>query len=219
MNRTSRKQSGREAPRTRGRPKLEDVAALEGKLLAAALKAFLEDGYGGASLNKIVAAAGVSKTTLYARFASKEDLFRAIVYQQIGRLAATMRLETPDGPLDLKGGLTLYANRALEVSLKGDVLAINRLIYSESHRFPELGAAAAERSQIGVKQVSNFIRNCAAAERAHCKDPDGVAEAFILMLRGWYINMMLNNQKVTTAQRKQWVDRAVHTLMSDWRKW
>ena len=202
-------------PRARGRPKLEDVAALEGKLLAVALKAFLEDGYGGASLNKIVAAAGVSKTTLYSRFTSKEDLFRAIIYQQIGRVAPTLRLDTND----LRAGLTLHANRALEVSLKGDILAINRLIYSESHRFPELGAAAAERSQLGVKQVSAFIRRCAASEGVTCRHAEDVAEAFILMLRGWYINIILKNQRVTAVERKQWVDRAVHALISDWRKW
>lgn len=210
---------GAEAHRSRGRPKMEDVAALENKLLSAALKGFLKDGYGGASLNKIVAAAGVSKTTLYSRFTSKEDLFRAIIYQQIGRLAPTMRLESQGEPLDLEQGLVRYANRALEVSLKGDVLAINRLIFSESHRFPELGAAAAERSKIGAKQVAEFIRGCATAARVNCNDPDGAADAFILMLRGWYINTILTNQKVTSAERKQWVDRAVHALLSDWRKW
>ena len=211
--------AGFKIQRSRGRPKLEDVAVLETKLLATALKAFLADGYGGASLNQIVAAAGVSKTTLYSRFASKEDLFRAIIYQQIGRLEAKMRLEANGKTLELEQGLKLYANRALEISLKGDILAINRLILSESHRFPELGAAAAERTQVGTRQVADFIYRCAADAGHVCKDPEGIAEAFILMLRGWYINKMLTNQKVSVNQRERWVDRAVRAMLSDRSKW
>src|SRR3546814_5695128 len=47
---------------------------------------FCTHGYGATSLNQIVRAAGVSKTTLYARFASKNELFRAIMHEQIERI-------------------------------------------------------------------------------------------------------------------------------------
>jgi TetR/AcrR family transcriptional repressor of mexJK operon len=205
-----------EPRRAPGRPRQDDVASLEARLLDVALKEFLQHGYGGASLNRIIAAAGVSKTTLYSRFASKEALFRAIIYQQIGRSAAALKLADN---LSLENGLIAYANHALELSLKGEILAINRLIYSEAHRFPELGAAAAERSQMGVGQVAAFIRKCAARAKTPCRHPDSVAEAFILMLRGWYINQTLTNEKVSSSQRRRWVERAVHAFISDWRKW
>jgi len=205
-----------EPRRPPGRPKQEDVASLEARLLDIALKEFLQHGYGGASLNRIIAAAGVSKTTLYSRFASKEALFRAIIFQQIGRSAASLKLADN---LRLEQGLIEYANHALELSLKGEVRGINRLIFSEAHRFPELGAAAAERSQLGVEQVSAFIRKCAARAKQPCRHPESAAEAFILMLRGWYINLTLTNEKVSASQRRIWVERAVGALVSDWRKW
>ena len=60
-----------EAPRRpRGRPKLEDVAQIESRLLDVALQEFLAEGYGGTSLTRIVKAAGISKTTLYTRLSS-----------------------------------------------------------------------------------------------------------------------------------------------------
>lgn len=205
--------------RSRGRPKLEDVSAIENKLLSVALKEFMQHGYGGTSLRQIVKIAGISKTTLYSRFSSKEQLFRAIIRQQIDRLAATTSLRSDAGPLSLERGLKAYANRMLEMSLKGDVLEINRLIYSESQRFPELGAAAAERSALGIKQIADFIRERAVADGISCSDPEGIAEAFILMLRGWYVNVMLTNTKVLAARREQWVERAVRTITlarSEW---
>lgn len=205
--------------RSRGRPTLEDVAKLENRLLAVALSEFVAHGYGGTSMRRIVKAAEISKTTLYSRFSSKEQLFRAIVRQQIDNFAAATSLRSDDGPLDLERGLTTYANRTLEISLKGDLLLVNRLIYSEALRFPELGAAAAERTQEGIRQIAEFIRERAVADGIPCSNPESIAEAFIHMLRGWYVNVMLGNGKTPAAQRKFWVDRAVHALISSRREW
>ncbi|MBV1690274.1 TetR/AcrR family transcriptional regulator [Novosphingobium sp. G106] len=209
-----------EAPRrTRGRPKLEDVAQIESRLLEVALQEFLAEGYGGTSLSRIVKAAGISKTTLYTRFSSKEELFRAALQRQIDNLAAVAALRSPKGKLDLVGGLRAYGNRTLEISLEGDLLQVNRLIYSESARFPELGLAAAERSQSGIDDVSIFIRTCADADGIPCRDPQAIAEAFIFMLRGWYVDMLLTNRQVSVRQRQRWVDTAVQALVAGRAEW
>lgn len=205
--------------RSRGRPRPEDVADIGSKLLQVALKEFLQHGYGGTSMTKIVKAAKGSKTTLYSRFASKEELFRAIIREQIDYLAPSAWLRSDGGPLDLEQGLNSYANHMLQLSLQGDLLGVNRLIYSESHRFPELGAAAAEKTELGIKRIAGFIRDCAVADGIPCKDPDGVAEVFILMIRGWYVNVMLTNRDVPATQRQDWVKRAVHTLLAARKDW
>lgn len=205
--------------RSRGRPKPGDVAAIESRLLEIALQEFLQYGYGEASMTRIVEAAGVSKTTLYSRFPAKDQLFRAIIYQQIDNLAPSAVLQSGTEPLDLARGLKSYANHMLELNLEGDLLGVNRLIYSESHRFPELGAAAAERTELGIRRISSFIRACAEADGLPCKDPDGVAEVFILVMRGWYINVMLINQDISVTQRELWVERAVQTLLRGREHW
>lgn len=215
----SRTKAADKPRRTAGRPKREDVAAIDGKLLAVALREFCTHGYGGSSLNRIVSAAEVSKTTLYARFSSKEELFRAIMHQQIERIDAGAALSYGRSGPDLEKGLKAFANRMLSLSLHGDLLEVNRLVSSESQRFPELGAAAAERMALGIKRIASFIRECADFDGVPCKDPDAVAEVFILMLRGWYVNVMLTNVPVSAARRERWVQRAVHTLLSaraDW---
>jgi hypothetical protein len=107
----------------------------------------------------------------------------------------------------------------LDLSLKGDLQHINRLIYSESHRFPELGAAAAERSRLGVSEIAAFIERCAVQDRIPCKDPEAVAEAYICLTRGWYADAMLRGQVVPPGEREQWVRRVVHILVSSRRDW
>jgi AcrR family transcriptional regulator len=205
--------------RARGRPTLEDAVEIENKLLAVALRQFLDNGYGGTSMTQIVRAAQISKTTLYSRFSSKEELFRAIMRRQIEELAATTTLVPPDGRLDLETGLRAYANRALDFSMSGDLLGVNRLVYSEARRFPELGDAAAEATQLGIQQISDFIEQCAILDSTPCRDSKGIAEAFLHMLRGWYVNVMLTNRAVALAEREAWVDRAVRTLISARQDW
>lgn len=213
------KRSTSKTVRSAGRPTPEDVLEIENRLLEASLEEFLEYGYGRASLDRIVKRARVSKTTLYSRYASKEELFRAIVYQQINNIDPGSLLRVDSDSFNLEDGLKSYANKMLEINLQGEMLGVNRLINSESGRFPELGAASAERTRLGIERISRFIKSCAEADGIPCKAPDSVAKAFILMIRGWYTNVLLTNQQVTTAQRKQWVDEAVHILISARNDW
>ena len=205
--------------RSRGRPKLDQTADIEKELLAVALQEFLQEGYGGASVSKIVRNAGMSKTTVYSRFASKEALFHAIIAQQIEKLAPAELLGAKLGYYTLEEGLKNYANHMLSFNLKGELLGVNRLIASESHRFPEVGVAAANRSRLGIKRIAEFIHQCAEADGIPCKDPQSVAEVFISSLRGWYITVMQSNRKVTAKQRQEWVERCIHVLLSSRSNW
>lgn len=216
---TDSKKSADASQRVRGRPRPEDVAIIESKLLGVALAEFLEHGYGGASMTRIVKVAGISKTTLYSRFPSKEHLFRAIIFKQIEQIAPAATLRSDSGLLGLERGLKSYANQMLDVNLRGELLGVNRLIYSESHRFPEIGAAAAERTALGIKRIAEFVKECAKAEGFTCKDPKAVAEVFIFSLRGWFVDVMITNQEITAAQSKRWADRVVHVLLSDRSAW
>jgi len=204
--------------RTRGRPSVEEVAQIESGILRVALEQFIAHGY-GISMSRIVKAAGVAKSTMYARFSSKEDLFRAIIRRQIARVEEATPLGPAEAFYDLERGLGNYANRTLEVSLEPEFIEVNRLIYSEARRFPELGAAAAERNALGVAQLTEFIRTRAELDDIPCKDPQSVAEVFIFVMRGWYMNAMLAPASISADARRDWVKRAVRTLVSSRADW
>ena len=93
-------------------------------------------------------------------------------------------------------------------------MCIRDRIYSESHRFPELGAAAAERTALGIARISDFVRNCARNAGRSCSDPRGIAEAFIFMIRGWYVNVILTNRDVPAAERESWVKPVSYTHLT-----
>lgn len=205
--------------RSRGRPRSDAVELIGSALLKGALKEFLRHGYGGTSMTQIVKSLGISKTTLYSRYASKAELFQAIMSEQIEDLAAGAVLHPGGAQLTLEEGLRAYAVRTLELSFEGDLLHVNRLIYSESHRFPELGAAAAQRTELGIRQIAEFIAECAVRDGIVCRDPAGIASAFIMMSRGWYVNMMLTNEPVSKAAIRRFADQAVRALISSRAEW
>ena len=61
------------------------------KVLAAARKLFSDEGYEGATIRDIAAAAGMSTGAVFANFADKSDLFREIMHDDMEALAAAMR--------------------------------------------------------------------------------------------------------------------------------
>src|SRR5438552_1375485 len=61
------------------------------KVLAAARRLFSEEGYEGATIRDIAAAAGMSTGAVFANFSDKSDLFREIMITDTVALVAQMR--------------------------------------------------------------------------------------------------------------------------------
>lgn len=75
------------------RPRFDKVSAgKRERILEAAARAFAADGFEGASLNKILEAAGISKGAAYYYFDDKGDLFLTTVAHYAGQLLAELRL-------------------------------------------------------------------------------------------------------------------------------
>src|ERR1700752_5232873 len=83
-----------------GRPPRALAGEVEGRILDAAERVFLERGFGGASVDEIADVAHAGKPTIYARFPGKEALFAAVMarkacgitgpYESIVPLGATL---------------------------------------------------------------------------------------------------------------------------------
>ena len=90
-----------------GRPPVKgdtDDSAKRRQIIDGARTVFLADGFDGASMNEIARVAGVSKGTLYVYFASKDELFAALIREdkRACRLSncASLRSDDTDLPTD-----------------------------------------------------------------------------------------------------------------------
>ena len=77
------------------RPRRADVRR---RLLRAALSVFVERGYDRASLEQVAAAAGFTKGAVYSNFASKDELFVALMDEQIQVRLSQARQALADSP-------------------------------------------------------------------------------------------------------------------------
>jgi AcrR family transcriptional regulator len=69
------------------RPRFHKLdATQQQQILDAALREFAGNGFGGASLNRIIEEAGISKGSMYYYFDGKEDLYAHVVRDQVERL-------------------------------------------------------------------------------------------------------------------------------------
>jgi TetR/AcrR family transcriptional regulator len=114
--------------------------ARPGELLDAALDLFVEKGFAATRAEEVAARAGVSKGTLFLYFPSKEELFKAVVRENIsGRFQEfNQAFETFDGstPDMVRYCMKVWWDRIGASKASG----ITKLILSEARNFPDLAA-------------------------------------------------------------------------------
>jgi len=169
--------TSRSAGRTEPRGKAETI-------LAAAEQAFLADGFGAVSMDRIARGAGVSKATVYAHFAGKEELFGAVIAGLSRRRFGGFSAEALD-PRDISRALTTIALRFLDIVLLPEAIALNRIIIGEVSRFPALGQVFWEAGPAQTRvDLEAFLRRAAAAGSLEVPDARLAAEQFLALARG-----------------------------------
>jgi TetR/AcrR family transcriptional repressor of mexJK operon len=170
-------------------------------ILAGAKDVFLEQGYGAASMDIISERADVSKRTIYKHFASKYDLFSAVVR----RLCTNVLL--PEEEIEsfkdkpLMDSLQALAVQFLKEIYQSDQIALFRTIIAEARQFPELGAVfydgpiSASENRIGV-YFDYLVDN---GELTFAQ-PESAAARFLGLLKGdMHLRLLFAKRKRVSA--------------------
>ncbi|MEY3265447.1 MAG: hypothetical protein RL717_2924 [Pseudomonadota bacterium] len=136
------------------------------ELLAAALDLFVERGYAATRLDDVAARGGVSKGTLYLYFDNKEELFKAVVRENL----VSVLDEAEDYIAQFKGTSSEllrefflgWWQRIGETKLSG----ITKLMMAESGNFPDVARFYHEEviSRTNALVISVLDRGIAAGE-------------------------------------------------------
>lgn len=151
------------------------------RILDGASMIFIRDGYEGASMSQIAAAASVSKGTLYNYFSSKEALFTAFVRQRCERLVEELfGGGGADG--DPRAELMRIGRAMLRMLVSDDGRAVYRVAVMEASKFPELAQAFQNAGpKIMVGQMALWLSRQIAAGRLATRDPMFAAEQFFAL--------------------------------------
>lgn len=133
------------------------------EILDAALTEFSANGYVATSLERIAKRAGISKSGIYAHYASKHEIFEAMLLT--GLVPEHSRLQAPETQKhsSLPALLDSYLDRRYAALVDGKTSAAFRLLIAESGRTPELVRRCASKLQEHMLASDReFLAACAA---------------------------------------------------------
>lgn len=164
-----------------GRPTLLAAALLGDSIMDAALDHFVLRGVDGASLERIAAAAGVTKRTIYARYGSKEGLLHAVISRDIAPIVDDIVASIPLG--SPREEILFVAQAFLEVSLTPQVRNLTLLIEHLVHVRPELiSETARDRTKPPISLFRSLLEKIPPAERGDSDQLDFIARCLFDLL-------------------------------------
>ena len=164
-----------------GRPPLSRKGDVDERLLDAATRLFLASGYEGTSCDQVAQDARAGKASIYARYANKTALLKAVIAYKLGRLLEDADPVAVGAPLRTR--MLHAAETVVSRLLQPDAVALLRLIVAEA---PRLQAddldAAAMLDRVGAQHIALAIGAAAvdaeaAATAGAPGAPDGAAAA------------------------------------------
>lgn len=190
-----------------GRPTPERAAAIDEAILEAARIQFLEHGCEATSMETIASTASVSKGTLYARYATKTALLRAVVTRQVQAWGAKHIRHDPL-PQDFKQRLQHLARGILAALMDEESRPYQRL----AHRAASDGEFAATIYELGLLPafdgLAEEIRQGSKDFPMPILDAALVARMIHATLYGWWAEREAGGG-ATTDEANAFADRAI----------
>lgn len=182
-------------------------------ILDGAMQEFLANGYAATSMDKVAAAASVSKATVYSHFQDKQGLFTALV-QRLACKKEIFSLEklqsVQDDPASF---LKSYAIGMLDnVAADPQVLTFLRIIIGESGRFPELARAFVQNiEKPTLELLSQYF---ASHPELQIPDPEVAARMFVGTLVHFVIlRDVLNSGDIVPMERDRLLNNLLHVII------
>lgn len=112
----------------RGRPSRKEAQAIDQRVLDAARICFLANGFAGTTMDAIASHAGVTKVTLYQRYADKIALLRAMMQERVESWSVMAQQRPAPRGDTLEARLRYFARSMLHWSTNAEVQAFGNLI-------------------------------------------------------------------------------------------
>jgi len=168
--------------RRRGRPRARSDEETRTIIYEAARREFAARGYAATNMESVARAAGVSTKTLYRLIPNKAALFEAMITERIDRFASVVRLRACEGR-DIETGLRNALLVCGELILAPDVISLQRVILSESDKFPDIAETFFRKAITPTQEtLASWLRTQAKRGLLVIDDPDGAAGMLLGML-------------------------------------
>lgn len=165
-------------------------------------------------MESVAAGAGVSKSTLYSRYPTKQALLRAVVDEQLAAWSAGRDAGRGRPPEDFKQRLQHHARSILESVDSFDVRSFERALRGASGPARELatelyGTAYRQVTEDLTQEIVHGTRDFPVPPR----NPGRVAEMLMAMIYGWRA-VQDPLREITREEAVAYADHAVDVIFA-----
>ncbi|BAZ41832.1 TetR family transcriptional regulator protein [Calothrix sp. NIES-4101] len=186
-------------------------------ILQGAMQEFLTHGFAATSMDRVTAAAGVSKTTVYSYFQDKEKLFIALIEHLITTCGDVLNQQNPEffqgEPKEVLAGLANHFLNQLSqnVNDKPEFLDLIRLMIAESGRFPMLAQHMVRNTDKNFLQiVTQYLRS---HPELQLTDPEATTRVFLgTLVHFVMVEYMLQAGEIIPMERQRLIDCLVNLI-------
>lgn len=184
-----------------GRPTREQAEARNAELLERALDHFLDKGFEQATIEAIAADVGMTKRTVYARYADKAALFRAAVARAIEHYAIPEERIRATETDDLAQTLTNIAMLRIDLVASPRGLKLQRIIQTESYRFPDIFTDSYELGALPtIRFLADLLERETRLGNLAIDDPMMAANTFMSIAVAGPVRLILAASPLPKAQ-------------------
>jgi len=174
-------------------PKSAKDDSVRGRIMAAAMSAFMEQGYTGTSTLQIATRAKVSKRDIYAEFGSKQAVLEACIADRSQRMTLPSDLPQARTREEFAKILSGVGKALLREISDPVVIAVFRLAIAEAIPAPEVAQTLnAQGRQAARTAVSQVVRQAQDAKLLGAGAAEDMADLFFaLMWKGLMLDLIL----------------------------
>jgi AcrR family transcriptional regulator len=154
------------------------------RILGAAFRAFMENGYAGTSTLEIATRAKVSKRDLYANFGTKQAILVACIASRATRMRLPPNLPAPRNRDTLATALTTFGSMVLREVSQPAVTAMFRLAIAEARRSSEVAHTLDEARSVNRRALAGLLAEAQHAGILGDAEPQAMMEQFFALLWG-----------------------------------
>lgn len=152
-------------------------------ILKAAIQAFFDHGFCGASIEAISASANVSKVTVYRHFTDKNGLFAAAIEAECAKIEAPLIDSGDDGPLAKR--LMQFGRAMIAFLSRAELVRFEGRLSADIEHMPELGECFLEAGPRRThRMLAKLLQNAAERGELVIEDPMLAADQLASMFKG-----------------------------------
>lgn len=200
------------ASRRRGRPTKEESAQLKERLLDVASLQFRTHGYAATTIDMIAQQSKIGKMTIYRHYASKEQLFRAVVQRVNARFRNDFeKIEQGDRPV--RDVLHDFILASYDDPASAEVLDITRTLIAEAKSFPDLAYEAYAQRREMHRPLSDYLRRMREEGKLHYSaDPEMLSFQLVAVASGGIRTLMVPPEVIERG-RDRWISAAFELFL------